>query len=143
MKQLIFFLLPCLPWILPYGLAAQPHAGPGKPQTVQVLYFHPNERCPIDQSIEENTRKLMNSVFSKEIREGALVFRVVNTDDPVNSILVSKFEINAQALYVVKNLNGKETHIDLTEFAFSTSLNEPVKFREELQGEVSAALKSM
>jgi hypothetical protein len=143
MKINLFYILTGILMLLAQLLPAQPKADSKVNPKVKIYYFHPNERCPIDQSIEENTRKLVNATFSKEIREGALVFRVVNTDDPSNATLVSKFEINAQALFVVKDINGKEIHNDLTEFAFSTSLSEPVKFREELHSEVSEALKSL
>ena len=37
---------------------------------LEVYYFHPTERCPIDQSIEQNLLKLMQSSFAKEIKDG-------------------------------------------------------------------------
>jgi hypothetical protein len=96
---------------------------------VEVYYFHPTERCPIDQAIEENTRKLMQTDFAKEIKDGTIKFQVLNTEDKANAKTVSKFDINAQALYVVKLDKGKEIKNDLTNFAFSNGQSNPLKFK--------------
>jgi len=108
---------------------------------VEVYYFHPTERCPIDQSIEENTRKLMQTDFAKEIKDGTIKFQVLNTDDKVNANIVAKFDINAQALYVVKLDKGKEIKNDLTTFAFSNAQTSPLKFKYRLKDEIGKALK--
>ena len=108
---------------------------------VDVCYFHPTERCPIDQSIEENTRRLMQSDFGKNIKDGSIKLLVLNTDDKANAKLVAKFKINAQALYLVKTVNGKEIQTDLTEFAFSYGQSNPGKFRARLKEEINSALK--
>jgi hypothetical protein len=108
---------------------------------VEVYYFHPTERCPIDQSIEETTRSLMKTDFSKEIKEGIIKFQVLNTEDKANAKTVAQFDINAQALYVVKLDKGKEIKTDLTEFAFSNAKANPLKFKYRLKDEINKALK--
>jgi len=117
-----------------------------KPKTastpkVEVYYFYPSERCPIDLTIEENTRATMQSGFSKEIKDGTIKFQVLNTDDKANSKTVGRFDINAQALYIVKHDKGKEIINNLTDFAFSCSQNNPAKFKARLKDEVETALK--
>ena len=74
---------------------------PASKPRVEVYYFHPIERCPIDQSIEENTIKLMNSSFAKEMKEGIIKFQIINTDDKSQAKTVARFDINAQGLFVV------------------------------------------
>lgn len=108
---------------------------------VEVYYFHPTERCPIDQAIEETTRKLMQTDFVKEIKDGTIEFRVINTDDKANAKLVGNYDINTQALYVIKVDKGKEIKNDLTEFAFSNAKANPLKFRYSLKDEIVKALK--
>jgi hypothetical protein len=108
---------------------------------VEVYYFHPTERCPIDQAIEENTRKLMQTDFAKELKDGTIKFQVLNTEVKANENTVARFEINAQALYIVKLDKGKEIKTDLTEFAFSTAQASPLKFRYRLKDEIGKALK--
>ena len=108
---------------------------------VEVYYFHPTERCPIDQSIEDNTRRLMQSDFAKNIKDGSIKFQVLNTDDKANAKLVAKFKMNVQALFLVKKENGKEIQTDLTEFSFSYGLSNPSKFKSTLKEDILQALK--
>jgi hypothetical protein len=107
----------------------------------EVYYFHPNDRCPIDQSIEENTIKVIYNTYSKEIKDGTFRFAVINTDDKSQTKTISRFEINAQALFVVKWTNGKEVKTDLTHFAFDNGLSNPDRFRIGLKDEIDKALK--
>ncbi|MCX6282451.1 MAG: nitrophenyl compound nitroreductase subunit ArsF family protein [Bacteroidetes bacterium] len=112
----------------------------GKP-LAEVYYFHPSERCPIDQSIEQNLIKLIQGSFAKEVKEGKIKFQVINTDDKSLAKTVARFEINAQALYVVKLRNGKETKNDLTKFAFDYGQSNPDRFRSGLKVEIEKALQ--
>jgi len=140
MKQRILLFL-CLTLFLGgTSLRAQKSTAGNRVKAI-VYYFHPTERCPIDQSIEDNTRKLIRTDFAREVKEGILEFRVLNTDEKSSEKIVSQFEINAQALYVVKYRNGKETRTDLTEFAFSNSQHNPVKFKAELKQTILNSLK--
>ena len=108
---------------------------------VKVYYFHPTERCPIDQSIEANTRIVMQSFFPKETGNGTITFRVINTDEKANAKIMAKFDINAQALYIVKLEKGKEIQKDLTRFAFDYGQSNPGKFKTGLKAEIEKALK--
>ena len=117
-----------------------------KPKTasmpkVEVYYFFPTERCPIDLTIEENVKTTVQTYFPKEIKNGTMILHLLNTDDKVNAKTVAKFNINAQALYIVKYDKGKEIKNDLTDFAFSTSQNNPAKFKARLKDEIENALK--
>ena len=129
-----------------FGFTAQRVHSQNKPQSssavkIEVYYFHPDERCPIDQSIEENTVKLMYGTYSKERQAGTIRFAVINTDDKSQVKTVSRFDINSQALYVVKWTNGKEVKNDLTKFAFDYGLSNPDKFKTGLKIEIDKALK--
>ena len=108
---------------------------------VLVYYFHPNDRCPIDQSIEANTINVMKSFFSKETGNGTIDFKVINTDDNANAKITAKFDINAQAIYIVKLEKGKEIRKDLSRFAFDYGQSNPGKFKAGLKSEIEIALK--
>jgi hypothetical protein len=111
------------------------------PVRLKVYYFHPDERCPIDQSVEDNTRKVMQTNYQEKIKDGTIDFRVINTDDKANEKLASGFEINAQALYLVKVEKGKETKQDLTKFAFDNGFSNPLKFKKGLKDAIDEDLK--
>lgn len=113
----------------------------GQHPKAELYYFHPTERCPIDQAIEETTRQIIQSDFSKQVREGVLKVRIINTDDKAMASIVERFDINAQAMYLVTWPAGKETKKDLTEFAFSNAKSNPVKFKSGLKEELVNAIK--
>jgi ribosomal protein S17E len=115
---------------------------PGKSSLkLDIYYFHPSERCPIDQSIEETLRKMMQTDFLKEIKDGTIRFQALNTDDKANEKIAEKFDINAQALYLVTKVKGKEVKNDLTGFAFSNCQSNPGKFKAGLKQEILQAIK--
>jgi hypothetical protein len=121
-------------------VAAQKPASGKTTAKLEIYYFHPTERCPVDQSIEETTRNMMRTEFAKEIKDGTIKFQVLNTDDKANAKIVEKFEMNTQALYLVTYVKGKEIKIDLTEFAFSNCQSNPGKFKAGLKQEILANL---
>ncbi len=125
------------------GLQAQVKPAVPAVPVLEIYYFHPNERCPIDQSIEENLRKLIQSEYAREVKEGIIRFKVVNTDDKSQAKLVSSFDINAQALWFVKHEKGKEIKTDLTEFAFANGLSNVDKFKVGIRDEITKALKGV
>jgi hypothetical protein len=138
-KTSVFFLSLIL--VLPLFLNGQNKSMGKAPLKVEVFYCHPNERCPIDLSIEENTRATMQSWFSGKIKDGTIKFQVLNTDDKANAKTVARFDLNAQALYIVKHDKGKEIKNDLTDFAFSCGQSDPEKFKRRLKDEIETALK--
>jgi len=111
------------------------------PLKVEVYYFHPSERCPVDQSIEANTKSVMQTYFAKETGNGTILFKVLNTEDKANAPVVSKFNINTQALYIVRLEKGKEIQKDLTQFAFDYGKSNPGKFKATLKTEIETALR--
>ncbi|MGA3013257.1 MAG: nitrophenyl compound nitroreductase subunit ArsF family protein [Bacteroidales bacterium] len=140
MKTIFFFPLLIFLVVSTSGWSQTKGQG-GNQLKVKVFYFHPSDRCPIDQSIEDNTKAVMQSYFLKETANGTILFKVMNTDDKANASVVSKFDINAQALYIVKVENGKETQKDLTRFAFDYGKSNPGKFKADLKAEIEKALK--
>ena len=124
-----------------YFVSAQNKVKASSTVKVEVYYFHPTDRCPIDQSIEANIKIVMQSFFPKETGNGTITFRVINTDDKANAKITAKFDINAQALYIVKLEKGKEIQKDLTRFAFDYGQSNPGKFKSGLKDEIEKALK--
>ena len=141
MNSRILFVLLTLLFTGPFLAVSQEKKEPQVKPKVEVYYFHPNERCPIDQSIEENLRKLMQTSYSKEMRDGTIRFRIVNTDDKANQKFANGFEINAQALYIISQDHGKEVRTDLTEFAFANGQSNVEKFKVGIRDEIDKALK--
>jgi hypothetical protein len=138
-KILVLFIV--LAMIAGTSGSAQSKGQVNNPPKVLVFYFHPSERCPIDQSIEANTKTVIRTYFAGETRNGTISFKVFNTEDKANASVIAKFDINAQALYIVKLDKGKEIQKDLTRFAFDYGLSNPGKFKSGLKEEITKALK--
>ncbi len=138
-KALILLLLLT---ILTPALSAQGTGQVSATPKVDVYYFHPNERCPIDEAIEANTIKLVGTDFAAEVKAGVLRLQVLNTDESATNAIAEKFDINTQALYIVKNgEDNKEEKINLTDFAFANAKNNPTKFMDRVKEEILKALK--
>jgi len=83
----------------------------------------------------------MNSTFAKEVKAGTIKFQIINTNDKSQAKTVARFEINAQALYIVKLTGGKEIKNDLTQFAFANGLTNQERFKTGLKDEIEKTLK--
>lgn len=107
---------------------------------VDVLDFHTDHRCATCIEIERLTKKLLNEQYAKELKEGKITFRLINADDKANAAIVQKYLAYGTTLIVSAVKNGKESHVDLTNFAFLNYSKED-KFKAGLRKEMEAALK--
>jgi hypothetical protein len=108
---------------------------------LKVIYFHSERRCPTCISIEENTKKTLDTYFQMQMEDGTITFQVYNVDDEKNIQLVEKYEADGSSLFLMQ-LNGeKENTTNFTNFAFSYSRYEAEKFIEGLKTEIEKNLK--
>lgn len=94
----------------------------------EVYYFHNTRRCPTCMAIEKETKKVLDELFSDELKNGEIVFKSCNAEDKENKELVKKLGVTGSALIVVKD--DKKT--DLTSKGFMYALNQPEKLRKAL-----------
>lgn len=108
---------------------------------LQVIYFHAKYRCPTCISIEENTKKTLETYFADQLKNGTIRFQVLDVSDKKNTKIVEKYEADGSGLYVTRINGKKETTTDLTNFAFSYSRNQAEKFIAGLKEEIEKNLK--
>ena len=112
-----------------------------KATKLQVVYFHAKYRCPTCMSIEDNTKKTLNTYFAPQLKNGTITLQVLDVSEDKNQKLVEKYEAAGSSLFLT-GINGtKETTADLTNFAFSYSHNQPAKFIAGLKVEIEKKLK--
>jgi hypothetical protein len=99
-----------------------------KPAKLKIVYFHSERRCPTCISIEENTRKALNTYFANQLKSGEISLQVLNVEDEKNLKLVDKYQAEGSSLYLTMVRGTKETTTDFTNFAFSYSRNQADKF---------------
>ncbi len=81
----------------------------GKPDRVNVYYFHTTFRCPSCTAIENNTKDSVEDHFKKELESGTVVFKEVNVDLEENKHYIKGFELVTKQVIVEQIKNGKQT----------------------------------
>ena len=108
---------------------------------VEILYFHGKQRCMTCRSIEQNTKELLESKFQRQMKEGKVVYRVIDISMKDNAQLAEKYEVTWSSLFLVQHKNGKEKAENLTEFAFGHSRTQPETFKRGLAEKINQSLK--
>ena len=139
MKRIVLWMM------LPLGLSA---CGGGNSKTqknndadntkdrIEVLYFHGKQRCATCMAIEQRTRETLEEQFADELKNGSIVFRVIDISQPENEALVDKYEVTWSSLFVCRWKAGRETPENLTEFAFGNARKAPEAFKGGLAARI-------
>jgi len=109
---------------------------------IEVIDFHTTNRCKTCLKIENNTKTLLQTVYKKEMKAGKISFRTINIDKKANYAIAERFEAAGTALFINVIKNGKETHIDLTNFAFMKAFNDK-EFTSGLKAKIDKQLKNL
>ncbi|MGB3345122.1 MAG: nitrophenyl compound nitroreductase subunit ArsF family protein [Aequorivita sp.] len=109
---------------------------------IEVLDFHSTHRCMTCNAIEANTKYTLNTYFAKELKDDKITFQVINVDEKENEKIAEKFEASGTALILNVIKNGKETQINLTDFAFMNG-NDQDAFSKELKAKIDTELKTL
>ena len=132
MKKIVFIALALIMTSMVFGQKAT---------KLQIVYFHAKYRCATCTSIEENTKKTLNTYFSEQLKNGTIKLQVLDVSESKNEKMAEKYEASGSSLFLTK-LNGtKETTTDFTNFAFSYSHNQAEKFIAGLKAEIEKNLK--
>lgn len=115
-------------------------AEPGEDH-VEVIYFHGKQRCATCKAIENEAKAVVEQQFANDVKNGKVVFRVVDISDSKNESIVNKYEVTWSSLYLTSIKDGKETRENLTEFGFGNARSRPDVFRKGLVEKIEALLK--
>lgn len=109
---------------------------------IEVLDFHSTHRCMTCNAIEKNTKYTLDTYFSKELKADKITFQVINVDEKENENIAEKFEASGTSLILNVIKKGKETQINLTDFAFMNGNDQDV-FSKELKEKIDTELKAL
>lgn len=142
MKRLLFVLLAIV------GLTACGNKQKANTQTqetpkdvVEVIYFHGKQRCITCNAIEKHTKEVLENDFAQPIKEGKLVFKIVDISTPEGEKIADKYEVTWSSLYLNKWVAGEESRNNMTDFAFSYAKGQPDIFKEGLIKKINELLK--
>lgn len=108
---------------------------------VEVIYFHGKQRCATCMAIEKNTQEVINNLFANELKNGTVVFKIVDISTPEGEKIADKYEVTWSSLFVNKWKDSKETRSNLTEFAFGNARKNPDAFKKTLADKIRQSLK--
>ncbi len=109
---------------------------------IEILDFYGKHRCKTCINIEANTRYTLDIAFKDEVNAEKIVFKTINFDDDKNEEIVTEYQAYGTSLFLNIIKNGKEEHIDLTDFAFKWG-NEKVEYSMMLEKKIKEALKKL
>lgn len=109
---------------------------------IEVINFHSTNRCMTCKAIEANTKYTLATYFAKQMKAGTITNQVINVDDKGNEKIAEKFEASGTSLFLNVIKNGKETKIDLSDFAFMKA-GDKAAFSKELKAKIDAELKKI
>ena len=113
-----------------------------KTNVIEVIDFHSTHRCMTCNNIEASTKYTLETYFADELKSGKITFEIVNVDAKENYAIAEKFEAAGTALFLNVIVDGKETAIDLTDFAFMKG-NEKLEFAEEFKSKLETELNKL
>lgn len=108
---------------------------------VEILYFHGAQRCITCRAIEKYTKELLDSVYSRELSSGKVVYKVIDISKKENEAIADKYEVSWSSLFVNGWKADKENANNMTEFAFGNARNNPAKFQEGIRKKIDELLK--
>lgn len=108
---------------------------------VEVLYFHGKQRCLTCNAIERLTKEVLNKDFARQLKEGKVVFKVIDISTKEGEKIADKYEVTWSSLFINKWKDGKETKNNMTEFGFSYAKSSPDVFKEGIKKKINELLK--
>lgn len=109
---------------------------------IEVIDFYSTHRCMTCNAIEASAKYTLDTYFSEELKSGEITFLTVNVDKDENYKMAEKFEAAGTALFLNVIVNGVETKIDLTDFAFTFG-NDQDEFSKRFKTKLNKQLKKM
>jgi thiol-disulfide isomerase/thioredoxin len=75
---------------------------------IVVYYFHTTYRCASCKKIEAYTEEAVKDAFSEEIKQGRLVWRMINTDEKANKHFLKDYQLYTKSVIVAEEIGGKQ-----------------------------------
>jgi len=104
-----------------------------------VCYFMNNQRCSNCYKIETYTREAVETNFTDNLKNGKLIWEIVNVDIPENRHFIKDYELYTKSVVLVKLRDGKQVEWKNLDMVWSL-LNDKDSFQSYITGEVTAFL---
>lgn len=109
---------------------------------VQVYYFHATKRCNTCTTIEQYSRKTIDSNFKEQLSNEILRFEMINFDEPENRHYLQDYQLLYRALVVVLYRDGKQVKYKNLEKIWQHKGNE-ADFSKYVKTEIESILQEL
>lgn len=107
---------------------------------LEVYCFHGTRQCTTCKNMKANTLKALTLHYSKQLQDSSIVFKIVDVDLPENEVLAEKFQATGTALMLNWIRQGKDSIIDMSDFAFEKANDEAI-FIKDFSSRIAAFVK--
>lgn len=111
------------------------------PRRIVLYYFHGNYRCSTCLAIEAYAKEAIEAAFPELLREGLLVWRPVNIDEPEHRHFVQDYQLATRSL-IIAEFRGEEQIRWKNLEEIWVHVHEKPKFLEYVQKETRGYLES-
>lgn len=111
-----------------------------KQNRLEVYCFHGTRQCETCKNMKANTKTVLDKYFANQLKDSSIVFSIVDVDDEKNEKLAEKFQATGTALMINKVVNGKDSIVDWSDFAFEKA-NDNEVYITELKTMLEGVLK--
>jgi len=112
-----------------------------QPHRVIAYYFHTTQRCASCRAIEAYSREAIENAFPDELKDGRIVWKVVNIEVKGNEHFVKDYGLYTKSLVLVNEVRGKPAEWKNLEKVWQL-LQDKSKFLRYVQDETRAYLTS-
>ncbi len=112
-----------------------------RPHRVIAYYFHTSRRCASCRAIEAYSREAIESAFADHLKDGRIVWKVVNVEEKRNEHFVKDYRLYTKSLVLVNEVRGKPAEWKNLEKVWQL-LQDKRKFMRYVQEETRAYLNS-
>ncbi len=78
-----------------------------QPLRVTAYYFHTTNRCASCRAIEAYSKEAIETAFADELKDGRLVWKLVNVEQKGNEHFVKDYQLYTKALVLVDETRGR------------------------------------
>jgi hypothetical protein len=87
--------------------AAAPATTSDQPHRVIAYYFHTSFRCTSCRTIEAYSREAVETAFAEELKDGRLIWKMVDFEEKGNEHFVEDYALFTKSLVLVNEVPGK------------------------------------
>jgi hypothetical protein len=108
--------------------------------TVDVLYFHNNQRCVTCLCFETRITHVVTVHFMDQLSKGTLTYQVLNRQDEKNANLVKKYQPIGSQLFINTVIDGTDHIVDVQDIWEWNCRGKPDQFDYNVQQLIAKSL---